>query len=230
MKSKAIQHPERLIDVAALRDALNGFVATPPFDIVKIRPVIVEILKAVLKSARTEAENRLCNDGKGTQCAKNLAYAQDEIIRTLYEFAKEKIYPRSIASEPQEVAIIATGGYGRGTLAPGSDIDLLFLLPGKQDETSGRLIEFILYTLWDMRLKVGHATRGTEECIRLAKTDNTILTSILEARFICGNERLSKSMQFHFRRDIVQAGARKFVTDKLAERDIRLAKIGRAHV
>jgi len=226
MKSKAIQHPERLIDAAALRDTLNGFVAAPPFDIVKIRPAIVEVLKTVMKSARTEAENRLCKDGKGTQCAKNLAYVQDEIIRTLYEFSRESIYPRANASELQEVAIIATGGYGRGTLAPGSDIDLLFLLPGKQDETSGRLIEFILYTLWDMRLKVGHATRSTEECIRLAKTDNTILTSILEARFICGNERLSKSMQFHFRRDIVQAGARKFVADKLAERDGRLAKSG----
>jgi [protein-PII] uridylyltransferase len=226
MKSKAIQHPERLIDVAALRDTLDGFVAASPFDIVKIRPTIVDVLKSVMKSARTEAENRLCNDGKGTQCAKNLAYVQDEIIRTLYELAREKIFPRATASELQEVAIIATGGYGRGTLAPGSDIDLLFLLPGKQDETSGRLIEFILYTLWDMRLKVGHATRSTEECIRLAKTDNTILTSILEARFICGNERLSKSMQFHFRRDIVQAGARKFVADKLIERDIRLAKGG----
>ncbi len=226
MKSKAIQHPERLIDVAALRGTLNGLVAAPPFDIVKIRPTIVDVLKSVMKSARAEAENRLCTDGKGTQCAKNLAYVQDEIIRTLYELAKEKIYPRATASELQEVAIIATGGYGRGTLAPGSDIDLLFLLPGKQDETSGRLIEFILYTLWDMRLKVGHATRSTEECIRLAKTDNTILTSILEARFICGNERLSKSMQFHFRRDIVRTGARKFVADKLAERDVRLAKSG----
>ncbi len=226
MKSKAIQHPERLIDAVALRETLNGLVAASPFDIVKIRPAIVDVLKAIMKSARTEAENRLCTDGKGTQCAKNLAYVQDEIIRTLYELAREKIYLRAKANELQEVAIIATGGYGRGTLAPGSDIDLLFLLPGKQDETSGRLIEFILYTLWDMRLKVGHATRSTEECIRLAKTDNTILTSILEARFICGNERLSKSMQFHFRRDIVQAGARKFVADKLAERDIRLAKSG----
>ena len=131
MKSKAIEHPERLIDAAALRGALNGFVAAPPFDIVKIRPAIVEVLKAVMKSARTEAENRLCKDGKGTQCAKNLAYVQDEIIRTLYEFSREKIYPRANASELQEVAIIATGGYGRGTLAPGSDIDLLFLLPGK---------------------------------------------------------------------------------------------------
>ena len=226
MKSKAIHHPERLIDVVGLRTTLDGLVAAPPFNVAKIRPAIVDVLKSVLKSARTEAESRLCTDGKGTQCAKNLAYVQDKIIRTLYELAKEKIFPRANPNDLQEVAIIATGGYGRGTLAPGSDIDLLFLLPGKQDETSGRLIEFILYTLWDMRLKVGHATRSTEECIRLAKTDNTILTSILEARFICGNVRLSKSMQFHFRRDIVQAGARKFVADKLAERDVRLAKSG----
>jgi [protein-PII] uridylyltransferase len=226
MKSKSIQNPERLIDVALLRERLNGLVPASNPEASKTRPAVVDMLKEVLKSARVEAERRLLEDGKGTQCAKNLAYAQDEIIRTLYEFAKEKIYPKAVTNALQEVAIIATGGYGRGTLAPGSDIDLLFLLPGKQEAASERLVEFILYTLWDMRLKVGHATRSTEECIRLAKTDNTILTSILEARFICGNERLSRSMQFHFRRDIVQAGARKFVADKLAERDVRLAKSG----
>jgi [protein-PII] uridylyltransferase len=226
MKSTTIQNPERLIDVAALRDTLNRLVAVQTSGISKIRPAIVDELKSILKSARAEAERRLLSDGKGTQCAKNLAYVQDEIIHTIYEFAIEKIFPRTNAKDLQEVAIIAVGGYGRGTLAPGSDIDLLFLLPGKQEASSGRLVEFILYTLWDMRLKVGHATRSTEECIRLAKTDNTILTSILEARFICGNEALSKNMQHLFRRDIVQAGARKFVADKLAERDVRLAKSG----
>jgi len=130
MKSKAIQHPERLIDVALLREKLNGLVPASNPEASKVRPAAVELLKEFLKAARVEAEKRLLEDGKGTQCAKNLAYAQDEIIRTLYEFAKEKIYPKAIASALQEVAIIATGGYGRGTLAPGSDIDLLFLLPG----------------------------------------------------------------------------------------------------
>ncbi|MGB3141525.1 MAG: nucleotidyltransferase domain-containing protein, partial [Aestuariivirga sp.] len=144
MKYRAIHHPERLIDVAALRTTLNGLAGAPPYDIAKIRPAIINALKSVLKAARTEAEAQLCADGKGTQCAKNLAYVQDEIIRALYDLAREKLYPRANPSELQEVAIIATGGYGRGTLAPGSDIDLLFLLPGKQDETSGRLIEFIL--------------------------------------------------------------------------------------
>ena len=158
--------------------------------------------------------------------AKNLAYAQDEIIRTLYGFAKENI-PEGIHQRTAGSRRYFFPRYGRGTLAR----RLRHPPPLSAARQAGRgerqLIEFILYTLWDMRLKVGHATRSTEECIRLAKTDNTILTSILEARFICGNERLSKSMQFHFRRDIVQAGARKFVADKLAERDIRLAKSGR---
>jgi [protein-PII] uridylyltransferase len=221
--TSTIQQPEKLIEVAALRKILNTTSAEVGPEIIKLRPAVVERLKLILKTGRAEAERRLRKDGKGTQCAKNLAYVQDEIIQTLYEFLREKIYPNADAPE---LAIIATGGYGRGTLAPGSDIDLLFLLPGKQDEVSGKLIEFILYTLWDLRLKVGHATRSTEECIRLAKTDNTILTSILEARFICGNRQLSDQMQITFRHDIVQAGARKFVADKLAERDARHAKSG----
>jgi [protein-PII] uridylyltransferase len=219
----AIQQPEKLIEVSALRKDLDGALAMFGPDLAKLRPTVVDVLKVVLKAGRVEAERRLLKDGKGTQCAKNLAYVQDEIIQTLYEFLRSRIYPNT--ADP-ELAVIATGGYGRGTLAPGSDIDLLFLLPGKQDATSGKLIEFILYTLWDLRLKVGHATRSSEECVRLAKTDNTILTSILEARFICGNRALSEQMQIMFRRDIVQTGARKFVADKLAERDARLAKSG----
>ena len=219
----AIQQPEKLIEVSALRKSLDAAFATSGTDLVKLRPAVVELLKTIMKNSRAEAERRLLKDGKGTQCAKNLAYVQDEIIQTLYDFLRRRIFPKLSG---RELGIIATGGYGRGTLAPGSDIDLLFLLAGKRDEVTGKLIEFILYTLWDLRLKVGHATRSSEECVRLARTDNTILTSILESRFICGNRALSEQMQIMFRRDIVQTGARKFVAEKLAERDARLAKSG----
>ena len=88
------------------------------------------------------------------------------------------------------------------------------------------IAEFILYTLWDTRLKVGHATRSIEECIRLAKTDNTILTAILEARYICGDVSVFERLVHDFRRDIVAKGARDFVAGKLAERDLRLVKSG----
>ena len=80
-------------------------------------------------------------------------------------------------------AVIATGGYGRGELAPFSDIDLMFLLPYKLTPHSEQVVEYTLYSLWDLGLKVGHATRSIEETIRLAGDDLTIRTSLLDARW-----------------------------------------------
>ena len=74
------------------------------------------------------------------------------------------------------MAIVAVGGYGRGTLAPGSDIDLLFLLPYKQTPWGEQVVEYMLYMLWDLGLKVGHATRNIDECVRLSRADITIRT------------------------------------------------------
>ena len=88
------------------------------------------------------------------------------------------------------MTIVATGGYGRGLLAPGSDIDLLFLLPYKQTAWGESVAEAILYCLWDLGLKVGHATRTVSECIRQAKADMTIRTALLEARFLLGDRKL----------------------------------------
>ena len=88
------------------------------------------------------------------------------------------------------MAVVATGGYGRGLLAPGSDIDLLFLLPYKQTAWGESVAEGILYCLWDMGLKVGHATRSVDECIRQAKADMTIRTALLEARYLLGDRAL----------------------------------------
>src|SRR5665213_3822808 len=85
---------------------------------------------------------------------------------------------------------------------------------------------FCFYALWDCKLKVGHATREVDDCIRLAKTDNTILTSILEARYICGEENLFVELSRRFKAEIVATGAKKFVKEKLAERDARHAKSG----
>ena len=90
---------------------------------------------------------------------------------------------------PSASAVVATGGYGRGELAPGSDIDLLFVRPFKQTAWGESVIEFILYMLWDLGLKVGHATRTLAECVRLAKQDVTIRTAILEARYPVGRPR-----------------------------------------
>jgi [protein-PII] uridylyltransferase len=188
-----------------------------------LRPAIVAELKEAFNSIRAACEQQLVRDGNGTRCAESLSAAEDQIIAALFEFAAERL----VTGERQPIAVVAVGGYGRGTLAPGSDIDLLFVLPDKQPAWVQNVVEFILYSLWDTRQKVGHATRSIDECIRLAKTDNTILTAILEARFICGNAKLFGDLQQSFRNEVVtRGGARAFVAQKLAERDLRHRKVG----
>jgi [protein-PII] uridylyltransferase len=220
-----IHDPAALLDSLALRRKLDELAATGIRGI-ELRNAVVAALKQTLEHARAEAERRLMADGRGTACAANLSYVEDEIVRALFDFARLRVYPAVNPSGSERVAVVAVGGYGRGTLAPGSDIDLLFILPYKQTPWGESVIEFILYALWDARQKVGHATRSVDDCIRLAKTDNTILTAILEARFICGERALFDDLTARFRCDIVAGGARAFIANKLAERDARHLKAG----
>ncbi len=118
-------------------------------------------------------------------------------------------------------AILATGGYGRGEMAPFSDVDLLFLQEKASDEQSQKDIEIILYLLWDLGLKIGHATRSVRQNISAAKTDLTIMTSLLETRFICGDEGLAGQLDEAINGAIQRRNPLEFVTDKLAERDLR---------
>src|SRR5258708_21207338 len=98
-------------------------------------------------------------------------FLMDQVIRALYDVVTGEIFPRANAPVAEHLAIVAVGGYGRGELAPYSDIDLLFLLPYKQTAYTEQVVEYLLYMLWDLGLKVGHATRSVEDCLRQAKAD-----------------------------------------------------------
>lgn len=124
------------------------------------------------------------------------------------------------------MSVVAVGGYGRGTLAPGSDVDLLFLLPYKQTPWGEQIVEYILYMLWDLGLKVGHATRNVEECLRLSKSDMTIRTAILEARHVWGDTDLYEELVERFDTDVVAGTGPEFIAAKLAERDARHRRQG----
>jgi [protein-PII] uridylyltransferase len=213
-------HSSPLIDRGALRRELMALKPGP-----LLRQQTVAILKDRLAEARQESERRLLADGRGTKCAESLARALDDIISALFDLAGSKLFPTANPTQAERIAVVAVGGYGRGTLAPGSDIDLLFLLPYKQTGWSESVVEFLLYSLWDTRLKVGHATRSVEDSIRLARSDSTILTSILEARYICGDQALYDELVSRFRK-AVAGEAKQFIASKLAERDERHFKSG----
>ena len=191
-----------------------------------LRARTLELLKRVVEEARAAAERQLGADGNGRKCAEGLSRFQDAFIGTLYDYTVQHLYRATNPSAAERMSVIATGGYGRGLLAPGSDIDLLFLLPYKQTAWGESVVENILYLLWDLGFKVGHATRSVPQSVKLAKADMTIRTSLLDARLILGDEALFGELQQHFRKDVVAGTNREFIAAKLEERDARHTRSG----
>ena len=228
----APEHPTRsagdLIDFRALAADLESLAGTHSGGGRELRSALAQRLKTALNEGRARAEQLLLKDRHGRRCAERLCRLEDEIIRLLFEFARQHLYPSQNPSEAERMAVIATGGYGRGLQAPGSDIDLLFLLPYKQTAWGESIAEAILYCLWDTGLKVGHATRSVDECIRQAKADMTIRTAILEARFLLGDQKLFDELIKRFDNEVVRNTAAEFVAAKLAEREDRVRRSGQS--
>src|SRR6516162_8643509 len=217
-----------LFDAETIAGELVKLAASYPGRERELRTAVAQRLKAALAASRTEIESLLLKDRHGGHCAARLCFVQDEIIRVLYDFAVKHMYPSQNPSDAERMAIVATGGYGRGLMAPGSDIDLLFVLPYKQTAWGETIAETILYCLWDMGLKVGHATRSIDECIRQAKADMTIRTAILEARYLLGDHGLYDELLARFDKEVVQGTAAEFVAAKLAEREERHRRSGQS--
>ncbi|MEO9525801.1 [protein-PII] uridylyltransferase [Roseibium sp.] len=217
-----------LIDANDLRKRLTAL--TKPGDgdgsDMKIRAAVLGELKDVVRTSRETAEKRLNEDGSGLLCAARLSFVQDELIRVIYDFAQHHVYRIKNPSAAERMSVAAVGGYGRGTLAPGSDIDLLFVLPYKQTPWGEQVVEYILYMLWDLGFKVGHATRNIEECIRLSRTDMTIRTAVLEARYIWGDKALFEDLMQRFDAEVVEGTSSEFIAAKLQERDDRHGRQG----
>ncbi|MDM9626161.1 [protein-PII] uridylyltransferase [Rhizobium sp. S152] len=187
-----------------------------------MRADLLAILKKASSDGRNKARELLSADGSGIRCARRISWLQDQIITVLYEFVTVHVFPK----QRDKFAVTAVGGYGRDTLAPGSDIDLLFLFQPKTAEETHKAVEFMLYVLWDMGFKVGHATRTVEECIALSRSDMTIRTAILEMRYICGLRTLETELEARFDKEIVTGTGPEFIAAKLAERDERHRKDG----
>jgi [protein-PII] uridylyltransferase len=226
--TKANASQKQLIDSARLRGDLAAIHARHGRSETDLRAAILVRLKEAMAHGRAVAETRLGADGHGTKCAANLSYIQDEIIRALCDFTIDCVYTARNPSAAERLCVVAVGGYGRGTLAPGSDIDLLFVLPYKQTPWGESVVEYMLYILWDLGLKVGHATRSVDECVRLSKSDLTIRTAILEARYLWGDRDLYDDLARRFDEDVVADTAREFIDMKLAERDLRHRRVGRS--
>src|SRR5580693_3801151 len=215
-----------LIEADALRHALTAL-AKETGDPGTLRKSGLILIKAAFLEGREKVKYAVQKEGlPGLAAARALSQLQDTIIQVIYDFATKHVYYAQNPSSAERIAVVATGGYGRGELAPGSDIDLLFLRPFKQTAWGESVIEFILYMLWDLGLKVGHATRSLAESVRLAKLDITIRTAILEARFLWGDQGLYDDLRKKFWNEVATGNGRDFVEAKLAERSVRHERQG----
>ena len=150
----------------------------------------------------------------------------DCLVTAAWIVATKHLHPLPNPTEGERIAVIAVGGYGRGEMAPFSDVDLLFLTPWKITAWAESVIESMLYILWDLRLKVGHASRTVRDCLRLGGDDFTIRTAMLEHRFLCGHEPLAAEFSTRLQNELFKGTEREFVEAKLAERDARHTKQG----
>ncbi len=215
-----------VIDRRALSSALEAIAEAGDVHAQASRDAVRDALKAALVDGRAEVRRRFEAGARATDCAQATARMTDQVLRSLYDFCVTHAYPITNPTKGQRMALVAVSGYGRSEMAPYSDVDLLFLLPYKQTPWGEQTLEYLLYMLWDLGLKVGHATRSVAECIRLSKSDITIRTTILEARYLCGDRPLYDELVKRFQADVVDGTGPAFVEAKLAERDQRHLRLG----
>ncbi len=213
-----------IIDRRALSDELTGL---PDGDATRLRNAATAILKPALETGRREIAARLAEQPQaGREAAAGQAFLIDQVVRLAFDFTTQRLYPLNNPTASERLTVIAVGGYGRGEMAPYSDVDIAFLTPWKQTAWAEQVIESILYTLWDLGLKVGHSSRSLDEMIRMAKGDLTIRTALLESRYVWGDQPLYDDASKRFDAEVLAGTARSFVTEKLAERDTRHKRMG----
>ena len=154
------------------------------------------------------------------------AWLTDGLVRAALHVAQTHLHPRPNPTEGERIALLAVGGYGRAEMAPHSDIDLLFLIPWKLTGWAESLVESMLYILWDLKLKVGHATRTVAECLRLGRDDITIRTALLEHRFLAGDDALAAELKEKLWTELFRSTGAEFIEAKLAERTERHRRQG----
>jgi [protein-PII] uridylyltransferase len=193
----------------------------------KGRAEIVGILQQALASGRANISDRMRDHpSEGYRAAQAQAFLVDQLIRLIYDFVVNHVFPTANRTASEKIAILAVGGYGRGEMAPHSDVDIAFVTPYKRTAWTEQVIEAALYLLWDLGLKVGQSSRSLDETVRMANEDLTIRTALLESRFVWGDREVYEEAANRFWNEVVGKTAPQFIAQKMVERDERHKKMG----
>lgn len=168
--------------------------------------------------------------GGGLEICQARAAMLDQVLRHLWETARNSLSEQGRREFPS-LALVAIGGYGRGELNPHSDIDFMFLHNGQIAANQplplfARMIDGLLYPLWDLGLKIGHSVRSIEDCVKVANSDMQSKTSLIEARFITGDEGLFRRFEQAVLKKCVTGFEEEYIAMRLRDQGARRAKFG----
>jgi [protein-PII] uridylyltransferase len=225
LSSTRIAHQRAIIERRAIAAAITDAVTALGAE--KARPRVVELLRGALDAGRVEIARRLAEKSSaGQECAAAQAFLVDQLVRVIHDHVVGNVYRASNRTTGERIAILAVGGYGRGEMAPHSDVDIAFVTPIRQTAWCEQVIEAMLYFLWDLGLKIGHSSRSLDEMVRMCRADLTIRTAMLEGRYVWGDQDLYDECSRRFWTEVVQGTERQFVAEKLAERTERHKRLG----
>jgi [protein-PII] uridylyltransferase len=174
------------------RSILDDFQSTPhSFAMLLTRKYersdFLHSLKALIASAQERIRQEHDAGARGRNVVRHLTALVDDVVRTIFQYVIAHY-----SSEGKPCALLALGGYGRGELNPYSDVDLMFLCHRTPPD---KLIRESLYLLWDVGYTLGYSVRTRRDAVRMAETDLTARTAMMEARFVDGDQWLFQWFQ-----------------------------------
>ncbi len=166
--------------------------------------LFIATLRTTIKQKKQRLFSKLDRKTDYQTLLKRQSKHTDTLLRSLW---KKKLVT-------VEAALIAVGGYGRGSLFPFSDVDVLILIPDSLKKTEEAKIASFISTLWDIGLDVGHSVRKINECVDESIKDISTQTNLMEARFITGSRPLHSSFKKVMSQHLEE---RKFCDAKIVE-------------
>ena len=188
------------------------------------RRLRLEFFRQALAQGFDSLKVRHAEGASGQESVRTHARLMDDVIFSLTRLIADDADRARL--EPTALVVTALGGYGRGELHPLSDIDLMVVYDGEQSPYVQRMMQELLYSLWDLGLQVGHSLRSLDDCVAMARTDFPSRTSMQEARFLSGDRRLFARFGRVLRDNVYRRDFGQFLETTLAERDQRYRKHG----
>jgi len=221
-----VDAPERLADRQALIAEIDQ-IAAARSDPADQRSAVGAALRRVLVEGRARATAALAaRPQAGLRVARSFAHVTDVAVAGAVHFSQSWLHSAPIRTTGEHLSVVAVGGYGRGEMAPYSDVDLLFVIPYKRTGWVESVVESALYLLWDLKFKLGYSVRSVDDCLRYARQDLTVRTGLLELRFLGGDPGPAEELDRRLWAELFSRTGPEFVEAKLAEREARHARHG----